>query len=143
MDVSELRKRILRALDEARREAGVRRVHMDEAARAYSEFLENIGVPLLRQAAIVLKSEGHLFTVFAPAGSARLVSAKSSETFVELALDTAGDTPQVLGRTSVARGRKGRVEEGPIAAGKAIAEIADDDVARFLAKEIPKLILKP
>ena len=143
MDVSELRKRILRALDDARRDASTRRATIDDATRAYGEFLENVAVPMLRQAATVLKSEGQLFTVNAPAGSARLVSSKSQETFAEIAFDTNGDRPQVLGRTSIARGREGRVEEHAIAPGKSIAEITEDDVSQFLVSAIPKLIFKP
>jgi hypothetical protein len=143
MDVSELRKRILRALDDARKDASVRRAAVDEAGRAYAEFLEQIAVPLLRQAVIVLKSEGQTFTVHAPADSARLVSSASANTFLEIALDTTGDRPQVLGRVSIARGRDGRVEERAIAPDKSIASITEDDVSQFLVREIPKLILKP
>lgn len=143
MDVSELRKRILRALDEARKDATLRRTAVDEAARAYAEFLDQIAVPLLRQAATVLKSEGQLFTVHAPAGSARMVSSRAPETFLEVTMDTSGDRPQILGRVSVARGRQGRVEEQAIAPEKAISAITEDDVSQFLVREIPKLILKP
>jgi hypothetical protein len=35
------------------------------------------------------------------------------------------------------------VEERPIAAGKAVAAVSEDDVATFLVTEIPKLILRP
>ena len=114
-----------------------------EAMRGYAGFLEHVAVPLLRQTATVLKSEGQLFTVHAPADSARLVSAKSPETFVEISLDTTGERPQVIGRISIARGREGRVEEHPIAPGKAIDAITDDDVSQFLVGQIPKLILRP
>ena len=40
MDVSELRKRILRALEDARHDASERRTAVDHAAKAYEEFLE-------------------------------------------------------------------------------------------------------
>jgi hypothetical protein len=143
MDVSELRKRILRALDDARKEASTRRAIIDDATRAYGEFLERVAVPLLRQAETVLKSEGQLYTVHAPAGSARLVSAKTSETFIEIALDTTGERPQVIGRISIARGRDGRVEEYPIAPDKAIGAITDEDLSQLLVRQIPRLILKP
>jgi hypothetical protein len=45
MDVSELRKKILRALDDARQEAAVRRLAVNEAAQAYEKFLADIGGP--------------------------------------------------------------------------------------------------
>ena len=142
MDVSELRKQILRALDDARKDASSRRTVVDEAARAYTEFHENIAVPLLRQAATVLKGEGQLFTVHAPAESVRLVTEKAPDTFIELALDTSGREPQVLGRVSLSRGRQGRVEERPLAGGKRIVDLTEDDVAEFLLRELPKLIVR-
>jgi hypothetical protein len=143
MDVSDLRRRILRALDDARSEAATRRSEMDAARSAYDRFLEAVAVPLLRQAQGILKAERQMFTVHAPAGSAKLISDASPQTFVEFSLDTSGPHPQVIGRLSLARGGKRvTVEERPIAAGKPIADLGDDDVAGFLVTEIPKLVQK-
>ena len=144
MDTSELRKRILHALDAARKDAVARRSAVDEASRAFESFLAATVVPLLRQAQDVLKAESQIFRVESPAGSARIVSEKSSDTFIEVVLDIKPAQPQVLGRVSLTRGRQGViVEERPIAAGKAVTDLGDDDVAKFLVTEIPKLILKP
>lgn len=143
MDVSDLRKGILRALDNARKEAATRRTSVDEAAAAYAKFLDTVAVPLLKQAQSVLKAERQAFTVHAPAGSARLVSDAAPETFLEIALDSSGAKPQVLGRISLARGRQGVVvEERPIAPETPIAKLGDSDVAEFLLAAIPKLVLK-
>ena len=68
MDTGDLRKRILRALDEAKNDAAFRRTEADAASRAYESFLQDIAVPLLKQAQGVLKAEGQLFSVNAPAG---------------------------------------------------------------------------
>lgn len=143
MDVSDLRKRILRALDEGRREDALRRAANDEAGRAYAEFLEAIALPLLRQAQQVLKAENQEFTMHAPAGSAALVSNASPDTLLEFVLDTSGARPQVLGRVSVARGR-GRVivEERPVTPDTPIAALTEEDVAGFLVTEIPKLVAR-
>jgi hypothetical protein len=144
MDVSDLRKRILRALDEARKDQSSRRSVVDQASQAYAAFLETYAVPLLKQAVQVLRAEKHAFTVNTPADGARLVSEASPNTFLEFALDTAGPAPQVIGRVSLAHGRQGRVvEERPIAPGKQVADVTEDDVAKFLVTEIPKLILRP
>lgn len=144
MDVSDLRKRILRALDDARKDQSSRRSVLDEAAQAYATFLQTLGVPLLKQAGSVLRAEKHGFTVNTPADGARLASDASPNTFLEFALDTTGPMPQVLGRVSLAHGRQGRiVEERPIAAGKTVAALTEEDVATFLVTEIPKLILRP
>jgi hypothetical protein len=143
VDVSDLRKRILRALDDARKESTSRRTTVDQAAVDYAQFLETVAVPLLRQAQAVLKAERHGFVVHTPAGSARLASESAPETFVEIALDSSGAQPQVLGRVSLARGRQGVVvDEKPIAPEKSIAALADADVAEFLVAAIPKLVVK-
>ena len=143
MDTSDLRKRILRALDDARKDATARRQVVDAAAAAYQEFLENTVAPLVRQAVDVLRAEGHQFTANTPAGSVRLVSDASPQTFLEFELDATGREPQVIGRVSLTRGRQGVVvEERPIAPGKATKDLDDDDVAKFLVTEIPKLVMK-
>jgi len=143
MDVSELRKRILHALDAARKDAVTRRTEVDEASRAYEQFLENVAGPLLKQAQAVLRAEQQLFTVHTPAGSIRLVSDSAPQTFVEFVLEVSPRVPQVIGRVSLTRGRQGVVvEERPLASGKPVAELVEDDVAQFLVTEIPKLIVR-
>jgi secreted Zn-dependent insulinase-like peptidase len=144
MDVSELRKRILRALDAARREAAARRVAKDEASTAYERFLSSVAVPLMRQAAQVLNATGESFSVQTPAGTVRLVSDKSAETFVELALDTTAAESCVVGRISLTRGRSGRlVDERPIAEGKPVSDLTEEDVSQFLVAAIPRLVIRP
>jgi len=143
MDVSDLRKRILHALDEARREASSRRQTRTDAEKAWETFLTSLAVPLCRQAAQVLRAEGQLFSVHTPAGTARLVSDGSPETFLEIALDVSGSAPQAVGRLSVSQGR-GRqvVEEHPVAPGKSVADLAEEDLARFLVAAVPKLVVR-
>lgn len=147
MDVSDLRQRILRALDAAKIEptrrpedAANRRAELDAAKRAYDGFLANTAVPLLKQAQAILKAEGRLFSVHSPADSARLISDASPTTFIEFVLDPSGPRPQVVGRISVGRGKRTNVEERPLADGKAIQDIGEDDVAGFLVAEIPRLV---
>ena len=143
MDVSELRKRILRAIDEAKHDLSTRRHVVDAATRAYDEFLTHTAVPLLRQAAIVLKASGQLFDVHTPAGSVRLVAERSPHTFLELELDLERDPPGVVGRVSLERGRQGLIiEERPIVNGRAVANLTEEDLAAFLVTEIPKLVVR-
>jgi hypothetical protein len=145
MDVSELRKRILRAIDDARRDASDRRTIVDEASKAYATFLEQIAVPLLKQSATVLNATGAPFVVHAPAGSARLASEHSPETFLEFELDATRPNPEVVGRVSLARGgRAGQiVAERPIVPDRPVGRLTEDDVSQFLVVEIPKLVVKP
>ena len=143
METGDLRKRILFALDAARKDSSDRRRIVDEATRAYETFLSDIAGPMVKQAASVLTAEGQRFVADTPASSVRLTADGSPQTFLEFQLDTSGARPQVIGRVSVARGRQGLiVEERPVAADKDVAEIAEDDVAKFLIAEIPKLVLK-
>jgi hypothetical protein len=143
MDVSDLRKRILRSLDDARKDAAIRRVSGDQAAAEYEKFLNDVAVPLFRQAVTVLRAEGHPFSVHTPNGSVRLVSDHAAEDFLELALDATAARPQVVGRISVTRGRRGQLlEERPIAADKAIADLTEDDVSIFLIDEVRRLVVR-
>jgi hypothetical protein len=143
MDVSELRKRILRAIDDAKKDVSARRSTLDAASKAYEEFLDAVAVPLLRQSANVLKASGHLFDVHTPAGSVRLVAERSPHTFLEIALDTSQPDPEVIGRVSLTRGRQGLVvEERPIAEARPVGKLTEEDLAAFLITEIPKLVVK-
>ena len=143
MNVSDLRKGILRALDDARKEAATRRTNVDQASTAYGRFLSDVAVPLFLQAANVLRAEGHLFSVHTPADSVRLASDHASQDFIELELDASLPQPRVLGRTAMARGGKGLVvDERPLAPGKAIQELTEEDVAQFLMTEIRRLVTR-
>ncbi|HSF99591.1 MAG TPA: hypothetical protein VLA20_00615 [Vicinamibacterales bacterium] len=144
MDVSDFRKRIIHALDDARRDAEAGRQARKEAGRVWEAFLADIAVPLFRQASQVLRAEGHLFSVETPAETVRLVSDGSSETFLELMLDMSAATPQVVGRLSVGKGR-GRqlVDERVVAPGKGVEQLDEADLADFLVTAVPALIVRP
>ena len=76
-----------------------------------------------------------------PAGSARLVSDAHPDTFLEFVLDTGGDRLQVMSRTSIARGAKRViVDEKPVAPGKAIQDLGEQDVAAMLVAAVTKLV---
>jgi hypothetical protein len=144
MDVSELRKRILRAVDDARKDAAARRVLVDEAVKAYGEFLAGTAVPMLRQAATVLNAAGGGFAVQTPADAARLVSQSAPETYLEIALDTGGAEPEVVGRVSLARGRQGVVvDERVLAPGKPVEKLTEEDLAAYLVSAAPRLLVRP
>jgi len=142
VEVSELRKRILRALEDAKKDAVARRQLVDEATALYRTFLDTTAVPLMRQAALVLNATGPTFTVHTPAGSVRLQADKSPQTFVELVLDTSRQEVVVLGRTSVMHGRDVQVVERPLASGQSATTVTEADLAEFLVAEIPRLVVR-
>jgi hypothetical protein len=133
VETSAVKKRLTQTIEQAKKAAAERRARGDEAGRAFETFLKTIAIPLFRQTGNILKSEGYAFTVFTPSGSVRLMSDRSAEDFIELSLDVAGETPQVVGHISRARGRRVVESERPIGAPDALTE---DAVLDFLSKEL-------
>ena len=132
MEVSLVRNRLRRAIEAAREQARQRRARAADAERAYDAFLQDVAIPLTRQAANALKVEGYAFTVFTPAGGLRLASDRGRHDYLEIALDTSGDQPQVIGRISRTRGSRTHTEERPIKAGASPDALTEDDVLTFL-----------
>jgi hypothetical protein len=132
METGEVRKRVLHAITAARGRAQARRQQADEAARAYEAFLQNVAAPVVHQVAAALKAEGHPFTVFTPGGGLRLASDHGRDDFVDFALDTSGDRPQVIGRISQSRGSRRLEEERPVKAGAPPDALSEGDVLDFL-----------
>jgi hypothetical protein len=143
VETSEVRRRFLVAIDRARRDAAERRAQTDQARRDYDEFLAQRAIPLFHQFAAALKAEGHTFAVFTPAGSVRLASERSSEEFIELALDDSSRPAAVVGHSSRSRGRRTVTSERPISEGKPIADLTEEDVLAFLLEEIVLLVERP
>jgi hypothetical protein len=140
MEVSEVRKRILDTIARAKRDAAARRARNAEAGAAYERFLENVAAPLLHQVASVLKAEKHMFAVHTPAGAVRLVSERSPEDFLEIRLDTSGQSPQVVVHVERVRGRETLVEDRPIRPGVLTEHLADQDVLDAVADAVSILI---
>jgi hypothetical protein len=137
MEISDVRRRVHATIEGAKKQAADRRARSGEATRAFEVFLANIGVPMFRQVANVLRSDGYLFSVFTPSGSVRLAADRVAEDFIELMLDTTGDTPQVLGHSSRIRGR--RIVESERAIGDP-ATLTEEDVLGFLLKELEAFV---
>jgi hypothetical protein len=140
MDVPEVRRRVRGAIASARSAAQERRARVDVAARDYETFLVERAVPVFHTFASALVAEGHRFKVFTPAGSVRLASEGGTEDFIELALDSTGDRPEVMGRSNRGRGRRQVTSERPIKEGAEVASLTDEDVLNFLAEEIGRLV---
>ena len=81
------RRRLTETIERAKKQAAERRESGDQAARDFDVFLQKVAVPLFRQVANALKSDGYAFTVFTPSGSVRLMSDRNAEDYIELTLD--------------------------------------------------------
>ena len=136
MEVSQVRKRLMAALERARKTAQGRRERSAEVQRAYEAFLADVAVPVARMLAGAMKAEGYLFTVATPGGGLRLVSEKGRDDYIELTLDTGTDPPEVIGRVSRARGSRTMAHERAIKPGASPQAITDEDVLDFLMSSL-------
>jgi hypothetical protein len=135
VEISDVKRRIGETIERAKIRATERRLRTDAAAYDYAVFLENIGVPLFRQVANVLKVQGYPFSVFTPSGSVRLSSDRQSSDYIEVRLDTTGDRPLVVGHSTRGRGRRVVESERPLHDGP-IGALTDEDVMRFIQEEL-------
>lgn len=137
MEISDIKRRVVDTIERARHRAADRRTRHDEAAREYETFLARTAIPVFKQVSNVLRAEAIPFTVFTPGGSVRLMSDRSTEDYIELALDTSGDEPLVSGHTGRSRGR--RVVESEESLGPP-ATLTEDDVLSFVLKALAPLV---
>lgn len=136
-DVAQIRKRIQRAIEQARRESAHRRALVHDAQRAYDEFLVSRAIPAFRSVATVLKAEGLTWEVMTPSGEVRLVPDRKRDESIALSFDATADPPQPM--ISITRGRGGRVlhAERPVKTGTpASAALTEDDVVEMLVEEL-------
>jgi hypothetical protein len=132
MEVSLVRNRLMRAIEAARERSQRRRSRTAEAETAYAAFLKDVATPVVRQLANVLKVEGYAFTVFTPGDGLRLAADRGRDDYIEVALDSASDAPQVVGRIRYTRGSRTIDEERPIKPGAAPGALSEEDVLVFL-----------
>jgi hypothetical protein len=132
VEISQVRNRLTRAIAATRERARRRRELTAEAETAYAAFLQHVATPVTKQLANALKAEGYLFTVFTPGDGLRLAADRGRDDYVEFALDTTADPPQVVGRTSLTRGSRTLTDERPLKPGAAPGAISEEDVLTFL-----------
>lgn len=136
LEAGEVRKRLRYTIEAAKRDAATRRAAMGEVQTAYEAFLEEHAVPVLRQVASALKAEGHVFQVLTPAGTARLVSDRSKDDYLEVVLDGARKTPEVIGRVNRVRGSEMIADDQPIRANARVSDLTDEDVLEWVLRVI-------
>jgi hypothetical protein len=141
METSIVRNRLRDTIERAKRSAAERRAAAEAAGRDYGEFLQEVAIPLFRQIANALRVAGYLFTVNTPAESVTLVSDRAANDFIELSLDTSGDEPHVVLRTSRSRGRKLFESERPVGKGS-IAAISDEVLLDVVLEELRPFVDK-
>jgi hypothetical protein len=136
MEVSDVRRLVRAAIDDTRRRAEERRARKDQASRAWEQVLADVAIPLVHQVAAALGAEGHRFTVMTPGAVVRLVPERGGEEFVELALDTEGDEPSVMVRSTRGRGRRTVSSERALSVLSGVDALTDNDIAVVLIEEL-------
>ena len=135
-ELTDLRRRVRQAMQDAKRNAAQRREARDEASKAWDTAVAEIVEPAATQMAAALTGEGVPFRLETPRGTIRLVSERSKNDYIEIVLDAGDerDVPEVIGRNVVGRGRQGvtLIEESL----GAPSELTDDAVTEFLLKAI-------
>jgi hypothetical protein len=140
MEVSEVRRRLRAAIEQARRQAAIRRERNDTAAREYQEFLTGRAVPVFNTLAAALTAEGHRFKVSTPADAVRLFAEFSQEDYIELGLDTSGDKAALVLRTNRGRGRRQISTERTVRDATAISTMTEEEVLESVLGEIEPFV---
>lgn len=136
MEVSDVRRRLRGAIDDAKRRSGERRARVDEASRAWEEVLTTTAIPAVHTVASALAGEGYRFKVVTPAGAVRLSLERSSDEFVELVLDSEREVPAIMVRSTRGRGRRMVSSERVAREGSAIAQLTQEDIVGVVLDEL-------
>ncbi len=132
MEVSQVRKQLLTAMERGRRDAQERRQRTAEAERAFGSFLNDVAIPIARTLGSTLKSEGLPFTISTPGGSVRLSSDNARNDYIDILLDATADPPEVVARSSRGRGSRTLNEERAVKPGAAPGDISEQELLDFL-----------
>jgi hypothetical protein len=124
------------AIAAARDRAQRRRQQAADAETSYDRFLTQVATPLARQVANTLLAEGYAFTVSTPGRGLRLALDRSRDDFIELALETNGDEPVVVGRTRRTRGSRTIEDERPIKPGASPDQLSEQEVLDFFVSAL-------
>src|SRR3954451_12810718 len=136
MEVSDVRRRLRTALEDVKRRADEHRVKKDAAVRDWERVLADVAVPVFHQIALALNAEGFRYKVTTPGAAVRLVPERGGDEFVELSLDTEGDEPVVMIRSTRGRGRRTVANERSLGARTAVSALTDTDLADAIIDEL-------
>lgn len=134
VETSDVRKRVLRAIDDARRAATERRARATQAEIDGAAVLTTVIAPVFKTIASALTAEGYAFAVTTPSGAVRLET--SPQNFVEVTLDTVRDPPALVGRVSRTWGRRVLVEELVVREAPDIGAVTEDEIVGWTLGQI-------
>lgn len=135
-ELTDLRRRVRQAIQDAKRKAADRRTARDEASKAWATAVAEVVEPEATVMAAALTGEGLPFRLETPRGTIRLVSERSADDYIEIVLDESDERemPEVIGRSVIGRGRQSvTVNEEVLGAP---SDLAADRVAAFFLNAI-------
>lgn len=135
-DIALVRKRLVQAVEQAKRDAVGRRERADAARQTFEIFLEGTATPVFRDFANALRGEGFPFEVMTPSDAVRLTPDRNRDEGIMLELDSTTDPPSAM--ISVTKGRGSRMTrtERPVKNGAALNEITEEDLTVLLLEEL-------
>jgi hypothetical protein len=140
LELAQIRRRVQTRLADVKRAAAARRERASAAERAYDTFLAEIATPVVNAVAQSLSAEGYAFRVSTPGRTVRMVSDRSSRTYLDLRLDTTGLSPQVVLEVGRERGSRVLADDRPVGNGAQIETLTEEDVLAALMDSLDDLI---
>ena len=135
-EIAEVRQRVRQTIEQARLAAAERRARAAVAGEQGRRFIERVATPVARQVLSVLRAEGFGYRLSTPAGAVRLVSDRSREDFIDIAVDAGGDAVTIMTTVSHVRGQRVLTTERPLAADVEIEALAEGHVLEFFLDAI-------
>lgn len=140
LELAQIRRRVQTRLADVKKAAAARRDRNAAAERAYETFLANVATPTMTAVAQSLSAEGYAFRVSTPGKVVRLESERSTRTYVEMRLDTAGLSPQVVLEIARERGSRVLTDERPVAGGAQVDTLTEEDLLASVLESFEILI---
>ena len=140
MEIVQIRRLVQARLADIKRAAAERREKVAAAERAYGTFLASVATPTISAVAQSLSAEGYPYRVTTPGSAVRMSSDRSSRAYLEVRLDTAGATPQLLAEVGRERGSRVFTDEHPICRGLPIDVVTDEQLLNELLSLMSEMI---
>ena len=140
LELAQIRRRVQTRLADVKRAAAVRRERVAAADQAYDVLLSEIATPVMNAVAQSLSAEGYAFRVSTPGRTVRMVSDRSSRTYLELRLDTTGASPQVMLDVCRERGSRVLADEHPVGRGAQVDTLTEEDVLATVLESLDELL---
>jgi hypothetical protein len=140
MEPDQIRRRVQARLADIKRASAERRESVAAAERAYEKFLADVATPTVTAVAQSLSAEGYPYRVTTPGGAVRMSSERSGRTYLEVRLDTAGASPQLIAEVGRERGSRVLADERPICQRMAIDAITDELLLAAIIDAMAELI---